>query len=296
MLPGMFCCKKVCRFPLCFLATLPKTALFLHFDGLVVPIPSISLYIPNLLCYYNKVRRVCLCFRHRHQEREDIPMGLLDDARNIQRKDPAARSVLEVILLYPGFHILVYHRIAHWLYQHKRFFLARWVSQHGRRRTGIEIHPGATIGKCLFIDHGMGIVFGETTEIGDNCTIYHGVTLGGTGKDTGKRHPTLGNNVLIGAGTKVLGPVYIGDNSRIGAGSVVLRNLPANCTAVGVPAEVVRINNKAVNPADDLDQQDLPDIVAQRLTDLDRRLGALENAAQGDTPPTAAQIAARQKS
>ncbi len=295
MLPGMFCCKKVCRFPLCFLATLPKTALFLHFDGLVVPIPSISLYIPNLLCYYNKVRRVCLCFRHRHQEREDIPMGLLDDARNIQRKDPAARSVLEVILLYPGFHILVYHRIAHWLYQHKRFFLARWVSQHGRRRTGIEIHPGATIGKCLFIDHGMGIVFGETTEIGDNCTIYHGVTLGGTGKDTGKRHPTLGNNVLIGAGTKVLGPVYIGDNSRIGAGSVVLRNLPANCTAVGVPAEVVRINNKAVNPADDLDQQDLPDLVAQRLTDLDRRLGVLENAAQGDTPPTAEQIAARQK-
>ena len=205
-------------------------------------------------------------------------MGLLEDARNIQRKDPAARSVLEVILLYPGFHILVYHRIAHWLYQHKRFFLARWVSQHGRRRTGIEIHPGATIGRCLFIDHGMGIVFGETTEIGDNCTIYHGVTLGGTGKDTGKRHPSLGNNVLIGAG------------------SVVLRNLPANCTAVGVPAEVVRINNKAVNPADDLDQQDLPDIVAQRLTDLDRRLGALENAAQGDTPPTAAQIAARQKS
>ena len=295
MLPGVFCCKKVCRFPLCFLATLPKTALFLHFDGLVVSIPSISLYIPNLLCYYNKVRRVCLCFRHRHQEREDIPMGLLDDARNIQRKDPAARSVLEVILLYPGFHILVYHRIAHWLYQHKRFFLARWVSQHGRRRTGIEIHPGATIGRCLFIDHGMGIVFGETCEIGDNCTIYHGVTLGGTGKDTGKRHPTLGNNVLIGAGTKVLGPVYIGDNARIGAGSVVLCNLPANCTAVGVPAEVVRINNKAVNPADDLDQQDLPDVVAQRIRDLDRRIGALEKAAQGDTPPTASQIAARQK-
>ena len=190
-------------------------------------------------------------------------MGLLEDARNIQRKDPAARSVLEVILLYPGFHILVYHRIAHWLYQHKRFFLARWVSQHGRRRTGIEIHPG--------------------------------VTLGGTGKDTGKRHPTLGNNVLIGAGTKVLGPVYIGDNARIGAGSVVLCNLPANCTAVGVPAEVVRINNKAVNPADDLDQQDLPDVVAQRIRDLDRRIGALENAAQGDTPPTASQIAARQK-
>ena len=187
-------------------------------------------------------------------------MGLLEDARNIQRKDPAARSVLEVMLLYPGFHILVYHRIAHWLYEHKHFFLARWVSQHGRHRTGIEIHPGATIGKCLFIDHGMGIVFGETCEIGDNCTIYHGVTLGGTGKDTGKRHPTLGNNVLIGAG-----------------------------------AEVVRINNKAVNPADDLDQQDLPDIVSQRLTDLDRRLSQLEKAAQGDIPPTAAQIAARQR-
>ena len=120
---------------------------------------------------------------------------------------------------------------------------------------------------------------------GDNCTIYHGVTLGGTGKDTGKRHPTLGNNVLIGAGTKVLGPVFIGDNARIGAGSVVLRNLPANCTAVGVPAEVVRINNKAVNPADDLDQQDLPDIVSQRLTDLDRRLSQLEKTARGAISP-----------
>ena len=220
-------------------------------------------------------------------------MGLLEDARNIQRKDPAARSVLEVILLYPGFHILVYHRIAHWLFEHKHFFHARWVSQRGRHKTGIEIHPGAKIGKCLFIDHGMGIVFGETTEIGDNCTIYHGVTLGGTGKDTGKRHPTLGDNVLIGAGTKVLGPVYIGDNARIGAGSVVLKNLPANCTAVGVPAEVVRINNKAVNPADDLDQQDLPDVVAQRITDLDRRISALERSEQGDVPPSIHEIQKR---
>ena len=202
-------------------------------------------------------------------------MSLLEDARNIQRKDPAARNVLEVILLYPGFHILVYHRVAHWLYEHKHFFLARWVSQHGRHKTGIEIHPGAKIGKCLFIDHGMGIVFGETTEIGDNCTIYHGVTLGGTGKDTGKRHPTLGNN--------------------IGAGSVVLKNLPANCTAVGVPAEVVRINNKAIVPSDDLDQQDLPDVTAQRLTELDRRISAIERAAQGDTPPTAEQLAKRRK-
>ena len=224
-------------------------------------------------------------------------MGLLDDARNIQRKDPAARTVLEVMLLYPGFHILVYHRIAHWLYQRGHFFLdseiARGSASGAATRPASRFTPGATIGSRLFIDHGMGIVFGETTEIGDNCTIYHGVTLGGTGKDTGKRHPTLGNNVLIGAGTKVLGPVYIGDNARVGAGSVVLKNLPANCTAVGVPAEVVRINNKAVNPADDLDQQDLPDIVAQRLTALDQRVSQLEKTAQGDTPPTHEQVAAR---
>ena len=173
-------------------------------------------------------------------------MGLLEDARNIQRKDPAARSVLEVILLYPGFHILVYHRIAHWLYQHKRFFLARWVSQHGRRRTGIEIHPGATIGRCLFIDHGMGIVFGETCEIGDNCTIYHGVTLGGTGKDTGKRHPTLGNNVLVGVGASVLGNVTIGDGAKIGGGAVVVEDVPPNSTVVGIPGRVVRRDGKRV--------------------------------------------------
>ena len=169
-------------------------------------------------------------------------MGLLEDARNIQRKDPAARSVLEVMLLYPGFHILVYHRIAHWLYQHKHFFLARWVSQHGRHRTGIEIHPGATIGKCLFIDHGMGIVFGETCEIGDNCTIYHGVTLGGTGKDTGKRHPTLGNNVLIGMGATVLNGAKIGDNCIVGAGALVTGKMdaPAGSMILGSPAKVVR--------------------------------------------------------
>ena len=210
-------------------------------------------------------------------------------------RDPAARGPLEVLLLYPGVKAVSYHRKAHWCYEHDLKFLARAISQISRHRTGIEIHPGAKIGKRLVIDHGMGIVIGETAEIGDDCLIYHGVTLGGTGKDTGKRHPTLGNNVLIGAGTKVLGPVYIGDNARIGAGSVVLRNLPANCTAVGVPAEVVRINNKAVNPADDLDQQDLPDVVAQRITDLDRRIGALENHKQGDIPPTAEQIAKRKK-
>ena len=162
-------------------------------------------------------------------------MGLLEDARNIQRKDPAARSVLEVILLYPGFHILVYHRIAHWLYQHKRFFLARWVSQHGRRRTGIEIHPGATIGRCLFIDHGMGIVFGETCEIGDNCTIYT--------RDAGRHRqghrqapPHPGEQCADRRGHQGAGPGVYRRYARIGAGSVVLRNLPANCTAVGVPA------------------------------------------------------------
>ena len=219
-----------------------------------------------------------------------------EDIKTVQAQDPAAQNGLVIFLSYPGLHAKWNHVPEHWLWEHGHRSLARVLSQIPRHITGVEIHPAAQIGKHFFIDHAMGVVIGETTEIGDNCTIYHGVTLGGTGKDTGKRHPTLGNNVLIGAGTKVLGPVYIGDNSRIGAGSVVLRNLPANCTAVGVPAEVVRINNKAVNPADDLDQQDLPDIVAQRLTDLDRRLGALENAAQGDTPPTAAQIAARQKS
>ena len=177
-------------------------------------------------------------------------MGLLEDARNIQRKDPAARNVLEVILLYPGFHILVYHRIAHWLYQHKRFFLARWVSQHGRRRTGIEIHPGATIGKCLFIDHGMGVVIGETTEIGNNVTLYHGVTLGGStvfsksGKNTNKRHPTLGNDVIVGAGAQILGPINIGDNVKVGANAVVLKDVEANQTVVGVPAHAVEKSKK----------------------------------------------------
>ena len=145
-------------------------------------------------------------------------MSLWEDAKNIRDKDPAARNVAEVIILYPGFHVLVTHKIAHFLYNHRRLFLARFVSQLARHLTGIEIHPGARIGRCLFIDHGMGIVFGETTVIGDNCTIYHGVTLGGTGKDTGKRHPTLGDKVLLGAGAKVQGPIYIDPTVRDGAG------------------------------------------------------------------------------
>ena len=208
------------------------------------------------------------------------------DIESVKQRDPAAKNTLEIILTYSGLHAVAAYRISHHFYEKKLYLTARVISQLARFFTGIEIHPGAKIGKGLFIDHGAGVVIGETTEIGDYCTLYQNVTLGGTGKDTGKRHPTLGNNVLIGAGTKVLGPVYIGDNTRIGAGSVVLRNLPANCTAVGVPAEVVRINNKAVNPADDLDQQDLPDIVAQRITELDRRISALEKDAQGDVPPS----------
>ncbi|MEG2021941.1 MAG: serine O-acetyltransferase EpsC, partial [Oscillospiraceae bacterium] len=165
-------------------------------------------------------------------------MSLLSDAKNIKRKDPAAKSFAEVLLLYPGFHALVFYRVSHFLYKHNRFFLARMVSQWGRGFTGIEIHPGATIGSGLFIDHGAGVVIGETAEIGNNVTLYHGVTLGGTGKQKGKRHPTVEDNVLVGAGCKVLGPITIGANSRIGANSVVLACVPANATAIGIPARV----------------------------------------------------------
>lgn len=164
---------------------------------------------------------------------------LYEDAKNISKKDPAARNVLEVILLYQGFHILVLYRISHFLYKHKCFLLARIISQIGRFLTGIEIHPGAKIGRRLFIDHGMGIVIGETSTIGNNCTIYHGVTLGGTGKEKYKRHPDIGNNVVIGCGAKVLGPIKIGDNVKIGANAVVLNNVEDNATIVGIPGKVV---------------------------------------------------------
>lgn len=208
-----------------------------------------------------------------------------EDIAAVRQRDPAARSGIEILLVYAGVHALFWHRPAHWLYRHRCFFLARLISQLTRFFTGIEIHPGATLGHSVFIDHGSGIVIGETAEVGDGCTLYQGVTLGGTGKDTGKRHPTLGNNVLIGAGAKVLGPVYIGDNVRVGAGSVVLKNLPANATAVGVPAEVVRVGSIKCCPADDLDQQDLPDIVNQRINQLEARLSRLEAEAQGEFPP-----------
>ena len=212
-------------------------------------------------------------------------MHIIEDIRAYKKNDPAARSVAEILLLYNGLHATIDYRIAHWLHIHGLRFLARSISQWSKLWTGIEIHPGAKIGRRLVIDHGTGIVIGETAEIGDDCLLYQGVTLGGTGKETGKRHPTLGNNVLIGAGAKVLGPVYIGDNVRVGAGSVVLKNLPANATAVGVPAEIVRVGNIKCCPADDLDQQDLPDIVNQRISELEARLSRLEAEKQGEFPP-----------
>ena len=202
--------------------------------------------------------------------------GLLDDARSIRDRDPAARTTLEVVLLYQGFHALFYHRQAHWLYQHKHFFLARALSQFARHMTGIEIHPGAKIGKRLFIDHGMGIVIGETAEVGDDCLIYHGVTLGGTGKDQGKRHPTIGNNVLISAGAKVLGPFKVGDNSRIAANAVVLSEVPADATAVGIPAQIVRIAGQSTRFADEVDQTSVKDPRSEELRALSQRLELVE--------------------
>ena len=176
-----------------------------------------------------------------------------------KERDPAARSSLEILLLYPGVRAMRNHRWANWCYRHNLKFLARWISQASRHRTGIEIHPGATIGKRLVIDHGMGIVIGETAEIGDDCLIYHGVTLGGTGKDVGKRHPTIGNRVLIGTGAKVLGPIKIGDGSRVAANAVVLKDIPENSTAVGSPARVVRVDGKRVNYVSEVDQVNVVD-------------------------------------
>ena len=193
-----------------------------------------------------------------------------------QARDTAARSWLEILLLYPGIKAVHSHRLAHWCYRHNLKFLARAISQRSRRRTGIEIHPGATIGRRLVIDHGMGIVIGETAEIGDDCLIYHGVTLGGTGKDKGKRHPTLGNNVLVGSGAKVLGPFTVGDNARIAAGAVVLGEVPPGCTAVGVPARVVRVNGKPVYYADDVDQIHVSDPIVDELVAMSQRIEVLE--------------------
>ncbi|GFI48000.1 serine acetyltransferase [Lachnospiraceae bacterium] len=184
----------------------------------------------------------------------------------IRQRDPAIHSSMEVFL-YPSFKVMLHYRIAHRLYEKKHYFLARWVSQRGVRKTGIEIHPGAQIGKGFFIDHGNGVIIGETTVIGDNVTLYQGVTLGGTGKEQGKRHPTVGNNVMISAGAKVLGSFKIGDNSKIGAGSVVLEEVPPNSTVVGVPGRVVKRDNRSL-PQEELDQVNLPDPIKEEISSL----------------------------
>lgn len=198
---------------------------------------------------------------------------LKEDIACVKSRDPAARSALEIFFLYPGFKAIRLHRRANWFYRHGMFFIARWISQWASRKTGVEIHPAVRIGKRFFIDHGTGVVIGETAVIGNDVTIYQGVTLGGTGKDTGKRHPTIGNNVMIGAGAKVLGPLVIGDNSRIAAGAVVLSDIPSNSTAVGVPAKVVRRDGVRV---DDLDQVHIPDPVAQEIARLETEIEKLK--------------------
>ncbi|RKD26422.1 serine O-acetyltransferase [Caminicella sporogenes DSM 14501] len=208
--------------------------------------------------------------------------SLIEDIDSILERDPAAKNRFEVLLCYSGLHAVILHRIAHYFYKKKWILLARVISQINRFLTGIEIHPGAKIGRRLLIDHGMGVVIGETAEIGDDVTIYQGVTLGGTGKETGKRHPTIGNNVVIASGAKVLGPFKVGDNSKIGAGSIVLKEVPPNCTVVGVPGRVVIKDNVRViddhkkKPSADLDQVKLPDPVAEELECLRKRIAKLE--------------------
>ncbi|MBQ8572974.1 MAG: serine O-acetyltransferase [Ruminococcus sp.] len=199
---------------------------------------------------------------------------LKSDLNAYMERDPAARSRFEIYFLYSGFKAVRAYRRANFFYRHNMKFIARWISQNARRRTGVEIHPGATIGSGLVIDHGMGVVIGETTEIGNDCTIYQNVTLGGTGKDHGKRHPTLGNNVLVGTGAKVLGPFKVGDNARIAAGAVVLSEVPENATAVGVPARITRINGIKVN--DNLDQIHISDPVSQQLCKLEHEIEVLK--------------------
>ena len=197
-------------------------------------------------------------------------MHILEDIRAYKKNDPAARSGIEIFLLYNGLHATINYRVAHWLHLHHCRFLARLLSQISKFFTGIEIHPGATIGRRLVIDHGTGIVIGETAEIGDDCLLYQNVTLGGTGKDHGKRHPTLGNNVMVGSGAKVLGPFKVGDNARIAANSVVLREVPANATVVGVPGRVVKISGEK------LDHIHTPDPIMLEIEQLRQRLSELE--------------------
>lgn len=203
-------------------------------------------------------------------------MNFWEDAKYIAAQDPAATGPLQVIFMYPGYHAVRWHRIAHFFHGLGLKALARGISQFSRLLTGIEIHPGAKIGKCLFIDHGMGIVIGETAEIGDYCNIYHGVTLGGTGKDKGKRHPTLGNHVLVGAGAKILGPFTVGDNARIGSNAVVLKEVPPNATVVGVPGAVILPEDNQQNYRSwELDQVNLPDPIQQEIDEMQAKLDEL---------------------
>ena len=202
--------------------------------------------------------------------------SLMETLEENQRRHPAAHSKLEIFLLYQRVHALLYPRLAHWLYCHNLKFLARAVSQWSRFWTGIEIHPGAKIGRRLVMDHGMGIVIGETAEVGDDCLLYHGVTLGGTGKDQGKRHPTIGNNVLVSCGAKVLGPIKVGDNSRIAANAVVLSEVPEDATAVGIPAQIVRIAGRTTRYADEVDQTSVENPTLERLEALSSRLEFIE--------------------
>ena len=197
-----------------------------------------------------------------------------EDIQSIRERDPAARGTIEILMTYSGLHAVWMYRIAHMFYKKKLFFVARLISQFARFLTGIEIHPGATIGKGLLIDHGSGVVIGETAEIGDNCLIYQGVTLGGTGKEHGKRHPTLGNNVMVGSGAKILGPFKVGDNAKIAANAVVLEEVPPNSTAVGVPAKIVKQDGKRTQ---DLDQIHIPDPVQMELNKFKTRIDELEN-------------------
>ena len=198
---------------------------------------------------------------------------LKEDIATVKDRDPAAKSNAEILLLYPGLKAIRMHRKAHWFWTHNHKFIARAISQRAVRKTGIEIHPAAKIGKRFFIDHGTGVVIGETAEIGDDVTLYQGVTLGGTGKDVGKRHPTIGNGVMIGAGAKVLGPFKVGDNSNIAAGAVVLDEIPENCTAVGVPARIVKQYGKRV---DKLDHTHIPDPVSQELCKMSVKIDKLQ--------------------
>lgn len=194
-----------------------------------------------------------------------------EEINTVFQRDPAARSTLEIIFCYPGFHALIFYRFSHWLWEKKLFFLGRFVSHIGRFLTGIEIHPGAKIGKNFFIDHGMGVVIGETAEIGDNVTIYHGVTLGGVSLNKGKRHPTIGNNVIIGSGAKILGPFKVGDNSKIGSNSVVVKEVPENSTVVGIPGRIVSGDRKI-----DFDHGNLPDPVAKAIECIIERVVEIE--------------------